>query len=271
VKLLTFYSLYTISALFLSCAEHHELKFNHRDIEKSENIVAGYPCNSNCIWSSYSVNMNIQEGKVNCNNGMCACVKKNDAYTLCESNISNNSPDISDNTQDVNAIKNIPYYNQYENKYFGSSTCQNTSVAMALTYFESRIHPDSIYDDWGKDIAQSPSGLNQVYSYYAKKSKIETNVNASPEDLKNALLKGEIVIVHGYFTNYGHVLLVRGFDGDKYYVNDPAGKWSECFKCGYSGSSNGITSYKKKDFENAIFTSDGNTYLPGWIHTISAK
>mgnify|MGYP001225817896 FL=1 len=140
---------------------------------------------------------------------------------------------------------------------------------MVLSYFEEKIYPDSIFELWGKDIAQSPAGLNQVYSHYSKKSKIETNINASPDDLKNALLKGEIVIVHGYFTEYGHVLVVRGFDGDKYFVNDPAGMWSECFKCGYSGSKNGITSYNKKDFEDAVFTSDGKSYLPGWIHTIS--
>ncbi len=263
IKLITFILFFTT---LISCSEHYELKFKHRDIEKSSDVVAGYPCNNGCIWSSYAVNMNIQEGNTTCNNGMCACVKKNDAYTLCEPYI-----DIDENisTENINSIKNIPYYNQYENKYFGSSTCQNTSVAMALTHFESRIHPDKIYDDWGKDVAQSPSGLNQVYSYYAKKSKIETNVSASPEDLKNALLRGNIAIVHGYFTGYGHVLLVRGFDGDKYYVNDPAGKWSECFKCGYYGSSNGITSYNRKAFENAVFTSDGSSYLPGWIHIIS--
>ena len=34
---------------------------------------------------------------------------------------------------------------------------------MVLSYFENNIHPDSIYNDWGKDYAQSPSGLNAVY------------------------------------------------------------------------------------------------------------
>lgn len=261
----------TIFILFfitnISCSEHYSLELQRQDVKKSEDVVAGYPCSNNCIWSSYAVNMNIQEGKTNCNNGVCACVKIDDAHTLCEPDVNVDENIISESSKNV---KLVPYYNQYENKYFGSSTCQNTSVAMALTYFEKRIHPDEIYDDWGKDVAQSPSGLKQVYSYYAKKSKIETNISASPEDLQNALLRGDIAIVHGYFTGYGHVLLVRGFDGDRYYVNDPAGKWSECFKCGYTGNSrNGITSYKRRDFENAVFTSNGSSYLPGWIHIVS--
>ena len=257
---------YIIIIIFIcfSCSENTSLEKMKAGSNKNIEMVVGYPCNNNCVWSSYAVNMNIQEGKYNCASGKCTCVKRNDVYTLCNpENVSENSNEITNN------IPLLPYYNQYENKYYGSSTCQNTSIAMVLSYFEEKIYPDSIFEVWGKDIAQSPSGLNQVYSHYSRKSKIETNINASPNDLKNALLKGEIAIVHGYFTEYGHVLVVRGFDGEKYFVNDPAGKWSECFKCGYSGSTNGITSYNKRDFENAVFTSDGKSYLPGWIHTIS--
>lgn len=255
----------TITIFFIiSCSENSILEKNNNTLNKNTSMVAGYPCNNNCVWSSYAVNMNIQEGKYRCESGKCTCVKRNDVHTLCEPENFTNI-----NNEDIDEVKLLPYYNQYENKYYGSSTCQNTSISMVLSYFEEKIYPDTIFEAWGKDIAQSPSGLNQVYSHYARKSKIQTNINASPSDLKNALLKGEIVIVHGYFTDYGHVLVVRGFDGDKYFVNDPAGKWSECFKCGYAGSRNGITSYSKKAFENAVFTSDGSTYLPGWIHTIS--
>ena len=143
---------------------------------------------------------------------------------------------------------------------------------MVLSHFENSIHPDKIYKDWGKDYAQSPSGLNAVYSSYATRSNIITYTNASPEELKAALKSGYIAIVHGYFTGFGHVLVVRGYEDGRYYVNDPAGKWAECFKCGYDSTNdlNGVTSYSESSLEAAVFTSDGYNYLPGWIHLISS-
>ena len=139
---------------------------------------------------------------------------------------------------------------------------------MVLSYYERKIHPDVIFGKWGKDVAQSPSGLNLVYSDYASNSTIRTYTNATPENLRDFLRRGFTAIVHGYFTQYGHVLVVKSFDGNFYYVNDPAGQWKGCFKCGYNGSYNGVTRYPKEAFENALFTSDGYSYLPGWIHII---
>ena len=165
-------------------------------------------------------------------------------------------------------IKTLPYFNQYYNEFYGWATCQNTSIAMVLSYYERKIHPDVIFESWGKDIAQSPSGLNLVYSHYSSNSNIRTYTNATPENLKDFLNRGFTAIVHGYFTQYGHVLVVKSFDENFYYVNDPAGQWDGCFKCGYNGSYNGLTRYPKTAFENAVFTSDGYSYLPGWIHII---
>lgn len=264
----TNYYFLTIYLFFiLSCSDIDSSKENN-SIYKSNNQTLGSICNETdeCIWSAFAVQKKAQKPQVRCGKYECACVKSGDINTLC---------DQEENTVDAkesDEFKKIPYYNQYENKYFGWATCQNTSVAMVLSHFESKIHPDNIFDAWGKDIAQSPSGLNRVYSSYSNISKIETNVTASPEDLQNALLKGNIAIVHGYFTGFGHVLVVRGYDGNNYYVNDPAGKWKECFKCGYNNTSmNGVTMYSKAALEAAVFTSDGYSYLPGWIHLISNR
>lgn len=268
-------NLYLISFLFvlynLSCADVGEQInteiYDYR--EKSYKVKSGTSCGEFCIWSSYAVNNNIQEKQIDCELGPCACVLKGNAYTLCDSEYSGNINKDINPIEDKSQIPDIQYFNQYDNKNFPSSTCQNTSIAMVVSYFESFIYPDTIYNYWGKDYAQSPYGLNAVYNSYSGNSKISTYVTATPEQLITALENGYIAIVHGYFTNYGHVLVVRGFDGQRYHVNDPAGKWSECFKCGYNGSSyNGITSYSKESFESAVFTSDGYTYLPGWIHLI---
>jgi uncharacterized protein YvpB len=258
-------------SMLLSCAE---TTLNENDIKDfrsktyEEKKYSGSYCSENCIWSKYAVNLNAQEASANCVEGPCACVENVNIYQLCDTN---NTPDIDENVQvntNIDSNKNVPYYNQYDNVNYGWATCQNTSVAMVLSYYDRAIHPDTIYNDWGKDIAQSPSGLNKVYRYYSNRSVINTYTNATPEDLRNYLQQGYIVIVHGYFTSYGHVLVVKSYDGEYYYVNDPAGIWKGCFKCGYSNYSDGITKYKKQEFESAVFTSNGYSYLPGWIHTI---
>ena len=264
-----------IAMLLLSCStdlesyQGYSTDFRNKSYLDKKHV--GASCDNNCIYSSYAVTHNIQDKQYICVEGPCACVKEGDAYTLCNtrSEPENLWAQESISQQDnVQQNINIPYYNQYDNKHYPYSTCQNTSIAMVLSHFQNDIYPDDIFSRWGKDMAQSPSGLNYIYNHYATTSSINTYTNASPEDLVNALSKGYIAIVHGYFTTYGHVLVVRSFDGQSYHVNDPAGKWKECFKCGYDGSYNGVTRYPKQAFENALFTSDGYSYLPGWIHII---
>ena len=265
--------LFLSTLLMFSCTsdEFYEASPDYRNKSYQNAIHSGSTCNTNCIWSTYSVENKFQSPTKSCVEGPCACVVKGDASKSCEL-FENEAVSIEENPQQTeSSVKSIPYYNQYYNQFYGYATCQNTSIAMALSHYEETIHPDIIYKTWGKDYAQSPSGLNAVYSSYSYNSKIKTHTNASPEQLINALQNGYTVIVHGYFTNYGHVLVVRGFKDNKYYVNDPAGKWDECFKCGYNNTNDlgGVTTYSKDAFEAAVFTSDGYNYLPGWIHLVS--
>ena len=264
-----------IVLLFLVCCAETDFTSSepdYRDKSYQNKTHAGSTCKTGCIWSTYAVANSIQPSSRQCEEGPCACVQSGNANNLCiiesDSTVSSSISQVSN----ISEIKSIPYYNQYYNENKGWATCQNTSVAMVLSHFENSIHPDKIYKDWGKDYAQSPSGLNAVYSSYATRSNIITYTNASPEELKAALKSGYIAIVHGYFTGFGHVLVVRGYEDGRYYVNDPAGKWAECFKCGYDSTNdlNGVTSYSESSLEAAVFTSDGYNYLPGWIHLISS-
>ena len=268
MKLLLYCLLFLITTC---CADTDQLIENNSDYRnKSFKVRSGSSCGEFCIWSTYAVKNNIQEPDIQCEDGYCACVMNGNAYQSCNKTYTGNiNNDHNTSVEGSGTILDIPYYNQYDNKNYPSQTCQNTSIAMVISHFESNITPDRVFTYWGKDYAQSPYGLNAVYNSYSRISKISTYVTASPEDLVTALNSGYIAIVHGYFTNYGHVIVVRGFDGERYHVNDPAGKWPECFKCGYQNSSyNGVTSYSKESFESAVFTSDGSSYLPGWIHLI---
>jgi hypothetical protein len=171
----------------------------------------------------------------------------------------------------------LSYFNQYDNQMHPASTCQNTSVAMLLSKFGWWGKPDDITREWGKDYAQSPSGLANVFNELAARNRIQKRLtpitNGTLQEFRDLLRQGKPTIVHGYFTSYGHVLVALDFDGAYYTVNDPAGCWSESFKGGYGWCPSGKTGerikYHKDAFEAAIATSDGWSYLPLWFHKLN--
>ena len=176
----------------------------------------------------------------------------------------------------VNGGLNVPYFYQYNNSLSPGASCQNTSIAMVLKYYGWSGTPDTITSAWGKNHAQSPAGLAQVFNSYAKnagiKQRIQHHTNGTIGGLKSLLAQGKPVIIHGYFTGFGHVLVVTGYKNGKYIVNDPAGKWNQSFKGGYpyGGGSNagkGI-SYGAAAFEQAVATLNGSGFAPMWYHEI---
>ena len=91
-------------------------------------------------------------------------------------------------------------------------------------------------------------------------------------ELKAELDAGNPTIVHGYFTSYGHVMIVLGYDANGYWVNDPAGRWNQYFAGGYPYGWNSTIGkgiyYNKTYFEEAIATWNGYTPAPLWFHKI---
>ena len=188
--------------------------------------------------------------------------------------VSQKDDDVSlcDEHEGENNNSELPYFYQYDNYISPASTCQNTSIAMLLANYGWQGVPDDITREWGKDYAQSPEGLANVFNTIAQRegirARLEPVVYGTLEEFQGLLRQGKPTIVHGYFTGYGHVLVATGFDGRSYTVKDPAGRWSERFMGGYiSGSGNGV-SYEASVFDMAISTSDGYTFLPLWYHRL---
>jgi hypothetical protein len=174
------------------------------------------------------------------------------------------------------AYPDVPYFYQYDNTLYPSSTCQNTSIAMVLAYLGWTGKPDDITATWGKDHAQTPAGLAEVFNDYATKMGsshvLTSHTDGTVQDVRDLLAQGEPVIVHGYFTSCGHVMVTLGFSGTHYLAHDPAGKWSEVFKGGYGAgqtpTSGKAVSYAAAAFEAAIATSDGTTFEPIFYHEL---
>ncbi len=171
----------------------------------------------------------------------------------------------------------VPYFYQYANRDSPEASCQNTSVAMVLKHFGVDITPDQITATFGKDKAQNPHGLAEVFNHFASKAgipeRLEPTTVGSLEDFRSAVKGDDPVIVHGWFTGQGHVVVATDYDGSSYTVNDPAGRWSGGWKSGYGGGQSSTTgdgvTYSAGAFEQAVSTSNGSSFDPMWFHRMT--
>ena len=273
---------FILAALFLAACSDVPIENTSNNRLPSEALVAkgdtfstvGTSCAPGCIWSGYAVSMEAQEATNDCAGIPCACVENGNIWISCSS-VDARVNDPPDTEHQPSSTGGVPYFFQYSNRLYPGSSCQNTSVAMVLAYLGWQGIPDDITSSWGKDYAQSPHNLSSMFNTIARAENLGgilvTDTNGSLGEFRDKASGGEILIVHGYFTGYGHVLVVTGFDGTDYTVNDPAGIWRGTFKGGYGWSDpldgHGIK-YPKDSFEAAIGTSDGYSNLPLWYHAL---
>ena len=242
----------------------------------------GSACAEGCVWSNFAIAIGAQEATAACDGVPCTCVRDGDVYLSCSpGSVSESEPDPEANPTpepepDIRPLKEVPYFFQYLNRLNPGQSCQNTSIAMVLSYLGWEGVPDDITREWGKDFAQEPGNLRYLFNTLATEhflgGALSTTTVGTLDQFRRTIDSGAIVIVHGYFTSYGHVLVVTGRteDGD-YIVNDPAGRWSEVFRGGYLPSGvntgHGIV-YDMDQFEAAVSTSDGAGFLPLWFHVL---
>ena len=91
-------------------------------------------------------------------------------------------------------------------------------------------------------------------------------------EVQQELDAGSPVIIHGYFTSVGHILVVLGYDQGGYWVHDPAGAWNQQFMGGYANTyeptAGAVIYYDKADFELAITSTDGYNMEPLWMSVL---
>ncbi len=170
----------------------------------------------------------------------------------------------------------VPYLYQYSNQLSPGATCSQTSVAMLLAWYGWKGKPDDITAKYGVAATQSPAGLASVFNDYAKSmgvpQRLKAHTDGTIEQVNALLAKGKPVIVHGYFTSAGHVLVLLEMSGTDYVVNDPAGKWTQVFKGGYPSGWNPtagkLVKYGVNAVYDAIATWDGGAPAPIWYHEI---
>jgi hypothetical protein len=162
-------------------------------------------------------------------------------------------------------VRGVPYFHQYSNGISPSGSCQNTCIAIVLKYYGAAdVTPDRISSRWGTGLAKSTGGLAEVFNTEAAERGL--TVRDEPLDfgtlgqLHAQLDEGKPVIVHGGFSNSGHLLVLLGYDERYYFIHDPAGRWTERVGGGFTSTGDAdigrYTRYDRKAVENAIISSD---------------
>ena len=127
-------------------------------------------------------------------------------------------------------LLNVPYYQQYDNRHEPNSTCNLTSVAMVLNFWGIDVTPDEVYERVGSPVYTGSGMLKAARSYGVEGVYSE---RGSRQIIKDHLDEGRPVILQGWFSKNGHIVVITGYDAKGWIVNDPAGKWKQCTRCGY--------------------------------------
>jgi len=161
---------------------------------------------------------------------------------------------------------NVPYFSQVDNKIEPWRTCGPTSAAMCLKYFNVADlgafpqYEDDVkerFDRLGIDHG-APDGIKMLLEGLGLRDNLTETGSLS--DITRSLDSGEICILHGYWTESGHILVIRGYnDQGDFFVNDPEGEWTSR---GYHRNSQSLPDNKgeNKVYSRKLISSAGNAF-----------
>jgi uncharacterized protein YvpB len=135
---------------------------------------------------------------------------------------------------------------------------------MVLQFFKTNVTPDTLYRWLQYRGLSRHSGYDLAYCFNQHISGVVDtfSMTSSVEKVKQDIDRGMPSIIHGYFTSFGHIIVVTGYDKDGLIVNDPNGEW---FSSGYRKDLSGKSLHYSYDLINRVAAYDGNL----WHHTFT--
>lgn len=161
----------------------------------------------------------------------------------------------------------IPYFSQRDNPRYSWSTCNVTSIAMALFYHGLRSRSGRQLEDelleWCFNYAGSGSQtdhsvLSALIQAYGFKTSFSTTRQWSA--VKEELINRRPVVLAGDFTPSGHIVTLIGYNEQGYIVHDP---WGDAYTA-YANTEGKRLLYSYS-YLDRVSGPDGNV----WAHFIS--
>lgn len=166
----------------------------------------------------------------------------------------------------------IPHKSQLDNALNPTGSCNVTAFAMVMTYFQIRgINSvvqleDELYQYMeNQDLSRwDPNDLVTMSRNYGLTN--DFTMQGKLSDIRRAIAEGRPCIIHGYFTNFGHIIVVRGYDLYGFFVNDPYGEWTPT---GYRNDRSGENLYYSNALIQEKCSPEGEDYI--WLHRLSRQ
>lgn len=174
------------------------------------------------------------------------------------------------------AISNFPFRSQRDNFFNPSGACNVTAVGMCL--LKEGIRGDGSYQQLEDQLyarctdrgysRHSPQGLKELAESYPNICDDFTELGTF-DDIRQALSEDIGCVIHGYFTRFGHIVAVKGYDERGLIVNDPWGEWNAW---GYDHSVTGENLHYSYNLISRLCSPE-SIASPShiWLHRISRK
>lgn len=161
----------------------------------------------------------------------------------------------------------VPYRSQLDNLHNPTGACNVTSIAMCLDFLrvprrqKAGQYEDELYQyaiDQGYN-RHNPQDLVRIVQDYGGRDHFTSW--GTIEGCQNHLAAGNPCVIHGYFTPFGHILVLVGYDSEGFLVHDPYGEW---FEGGYNNEVSGAYLHYSYELVRRTCIPDGQF----WVHHI---
>lgn len=164
----------------------------------------------------------------------------------------------------------IPYKSQLDNEENPTGSCNVTSLAMCLEFLGAqRQHNSGQFEDELYTYAENhglsrhdPHDLATIVEAYGCRDNFRTD--ATIEQVQGWLSEGKPIVIHGYFTTFGHIVVLTGFDEAGFLVHDPYGEWTSS---GYRTDCSGKSIHYSYTMIRRLCIPDGSF----WVHFLAKK
>ena len=161
---------------------------------------------------------------------------------------------------------NVPFKSQLDNRLNPTGSCNVTSIAMCLAHLGVKPQgADQLEDELFQYMIRkglnrhSPEDLARVVRDYGKKD--DFTVWGTFDRCRNHIAAGNPCVIHGYFTSFGHIIVLVGYDDKGFIVHDPYGEW---FSSGYRTDLSGEFLHYSYDLIQRTCIPDGQF----WVHHV---